>query len=445
MGLLTDSLTGPGNQTTVQAPGAAPIVPPMPVAPSQPTLDTSYEQGGDHPSLLDKILNRVMPTSRAYQGILTPQEVGEARRRGLMTMGLSMLANSGPVDGHNTVSTAQALGQGAMQGLGAYDQQQQQQLAQLGQAVQMRQNAHILAVRSQAQQMFQPQQGETQPQMLQRLAQQSAFLGANGDKDGADAVARAAEALKLPRGAYGATPGQRIESTTAGLVGIDPQTLKPTVIMGPDGKPLVSTVANNETLSLAERKAALDAANDKHEDTMDERVSRQFTTRNAKDIELMHNMGGVAALLDQADKGDQYSLNALPGAISSVLDSKARSGPFLLEKLGQFGGQSLVGKIQNAMSTGAWGTITPKDRADIRQAVTAVYNTRKAHLDTDYDNTVGNRPGAIGYAGTKESIYGVPQFDQVTAAPSGNAGAAGTGTTGGNAGNIDKLLNPNGH
>jgi hypothetical protein len=72
------------------------------------------------PGLMQRLMNNVMPTPGALQdaGLLTDEDISSAQRQGMLGLGASLLADSGPKLAQNYVTPMAAIGRGiqAMQG-----------------------------------------------------------------------------------------------------------------------------------------------------------------------------------------------------------------------------------------------------------------------------------------------------------------------------------------
>lgn len=409
--------------------GAPQSIQPTPFAPNAPQLPTdpsvdAYNNGGAKPGFLDRILNRIMPTSNAYRGLLSPDEVQESRRRGLLNFGTSMLAQSSGQNGGLPPGVGAALGNAVQSGVTGFDNSQKSILGEQQTAAQIAQQKHILAVRQQAQGMFAAPQGvqETQQQQLDRQSALGAYLASNGDYEGAKGISEATAPLRMAR-AYGAmgAAGQ-IKDTSSGMYRIDPATGQATPLTGPDGKQLTSNAVTEDDraqqrqfnqLSLSERQQ-------QHEDGLDSRAVQQFQTRNGDGLKMVQNLGQVSSLLDQADKGNTYATQALPGALAGVLDPKSRVGPSILAKVSTYD-PSIIGRIQQYAAAGWQGTIPPNDLATIRRALQATYNERSAGLKKDWAGVTKVRPGAA----NQFSLDGALGDNSLAAASGGQAAPAG--------------------
>lgn len=65
---------------------------------------------------------QLMPVPEGMEGLLSPEQIGAARRRGGMALASSLLAGSGPGENGMTPTFGQSLGRGLQAAQGAYDQ-----------------------------------------------------------------------------------------------------------------------------------------------------------------------------------------------------------------------------------------------------------------------------------------------------------------------------------
>ena len=106
-------------------------------------------------SIWDKMQNVVAPAPMGMQGLLTEQDIKNARNQGLLGFGASLLESSGPTTAANRVGFGQAIGRGLNQGMGAYQGAINQQLGRMGAAQQYNMNAMEIKAKQQAQQQEQ--------------------------------------------------------------------------------------------------------------------------------------------------------------------------------------------------------------------------------------------------------------------------------------------------
>lgn len=113
----TPGLLGPGLDTHVfdMTPMDQPQMPqpPMPQPPQAPPQPP--------PSLWDRIQARLMPAPAGLDALLSPADLHAARGRGVLDLGLSLLANSSGTNGGNAPSLQQALAAGVGQMRDSYD------------------------------------------------------------------------------------------------------------------------------------------------------------------------------------------------------------------------------------------------------------------------------------------------------------------------------------
>ena len=400
-GLLTQPLGPPSGGP------AAPVAPPMPVMAQGGPDDSAYEQGGANPNILDKILNRVMPTTQAYKGLLTPEQVSGARRQGLMQMGLSMLANSGPVDGRPAMSTAQALGVGGMQGLGAYQGAQQQALAQQQEAIQMHQNQRIIQARAAIAQQFAPVQGETQQQQLQRLANASAASYGAGDVQGGEGYAKTAEALKATRYSMGMLPGQMGGAGSERLVTLADGSMARVNMLTGDMTPISDAQGNpakSAAITPAERaakeagaaaRAGVAAGNSAQSHDMAYLNSFKSSQAITPFLQRAPILGRVIGVVNGVNSSDpdirKAAMSSLPGAVASLEPQK----PVLRAQLYEYMktvDQSLRGKLEAAFESTGWGDLPADQQQMLQKFVTQTAKTEQANYKRQYDASLAAAP-----------------------------------------------------
>ena len=100
-----------------QLPSLLGQMPQLPTNLPAPQVRVPQKQG-----LLDRLGARLMPAPGGLMesGLLSDDDLKAARKQGLLGIGLSLLANSGPTDAAHAVRPFQALGQALQQGQGAY-------------------------------------------------------------------------------------------------------------------------------------------------------------------------------------------------------------------------------------------------------------------------------------------------------------------------------------
>jgi len=476
MGLMTDNLsppadpgTGPLSALLMQlaaqraaaaqgSGGAAPLAAPTYSIPGGPTMPSagagspqvgmqegSYDQGGQNPSFLDKVVNRLMPTREGYKGLLSPQEVSDARRRGLLTAGLSMLANSAPVGGHPALGTAQALGVGLQQGLGAYDQAQEQRLQEMQQGLGFRYNQHIMQVRAQAAQMFQPQPGETPQQALMRITAASDFAARNGDLEMATTLAKAAEPLRpYLRGMGAMGTGQYKSVNTGGaLTQYDAATGKYRNPNQPDDTApdaWVTTLQKTDTVDhkaeVAERTAAAAANAATRATASADHADLSYASGFAKSAAakpyldraaVLERAGTtIGALLSSDPNIRTAALSSVAAAVASLEPQKPQLRALLYEKLGTVD-PSFTGKTSADFYKYILGQPAPKQALMLNKFFQYVAQNDKAEYQQLYDKSYSARPSAQKYMSQYDpaTVYGFLKPTQKTGAPGtpGNASA----------------------
>lgn len=134
------------------------------------------------------LLERLMPAPSGLEGLLTEEDLKQARSRGLLGFGLGLLDASGPVVGGPAPSLGQALAQGVRQGYGEFDGATSSALQrhQLGQH--MTEQKRILAKRQELAQHLTPVPGETLKQRADRLQQQVMRYVQAGDLESAQTL-----------------------------------------------------------------------------------------------------------------------------------------------------------------------------------------------------------------------------------------------------------------
>jgi hypothetical protein len=134
---------------------------PRPTQPGQGALGAPTRRPG--------LLDRLMPVPGAMEGLLSPEDIKQARMQGLLGLGTSLLSASGPRPQGQVPSLGQALGQGVQQGMSAY-QQALQGTAGMNVAVQERQKAQqIQQQRAAIQARYPARPNETPQQVIERL------------------------------------------------------------------------------------------------------------------------------------------------------------------------------------------------------------------------------------------------------------------------------------
>lgn len=188
-------------------PGGAPPQPPMTGPPDAgPPMQPQAP-----PSLLDKLravapavfkhiqdgASNLFSPPDGLQGFLSEHDVGNARNKALLDFGLSMLAQSGPHDGHPAGSTLSAIGNAGKDAEGSFQSSLGQSLQAMSAGLGTAQNLRVLQARAQMQKQFPAAQNETPSQTIDRLRQMYAYAVSHGDletaKDTGDAIGKMAE------------------------------------------------------------------------------------------------------------------------------------------------------------------------------------------------------------------------------------------------------------
>lgn len=125
-------------------------------------------------SLWDRIQSMVMPQTGLAE-MLSPEQMAEAHRHGLLSGGLAMMAASRGIGGGNAPSLGQALA-GGVDAAQAGSQGYANQLVQgMMQASQAHEYNRVLNARETMRAMFAPKAGETAEQTRDRIAQMYAY------------------------------------------------------------------------------------------------------------------------------------------------------------------------------------------------------------------------------------------------------------------------------
>lgn len=140
------------------------------------------------------------------EGMMTPDMMKQARGRGLLDFGLSMLESSGPVVGAPAPSMGQALGRAGKAGMASYDNALQQNMQQGLLADQQKQQQAMQQSRAQIQQKFAPRPGASPEEVEASLKGMFAEFVRNGDTE---MVGRLAQVMpSLQRGEQAGTDWQ---------------------------------------------------------------------------------------------------------------------------------------------------------------------------------------------------------------------------------------------
>lgn len=173
MGISNGLLDFLGADPMAGSPQQAAQVPRTAAAPAPPM----------HKSLAQRILERTMPVPSALNGLLSPDDVRQARAQGLLGLGASLLESSGTVVGGPAPTIGQALGRGILAGHQGFTQA-------IGSAASLQQMAEQRAVaKARAEQRagiiakYPAQPGETPQQVLDRLRRMLPEFINIGDKE----------------------------------------------------------------------------------------------------------------------------------------------------------------------------------------------------------------------------------------------------------------------
>jgi hypothetical protein len=187
LGALPDYQLTPG--ATPPGPGA-PVS--MPVR--QPVAPGPIPNGGP-PGLLDRIMgglgsarDRMMPAPAGIGDLLSPGEISSARGRGVMDIGLSLLANAHGQGGGNAPSLGSSLLQGAQAGRQGYEGDVDKTVQQHVQGMQFGQQQHILQGRQAIGQFLAQSVNGSPEQQLDAMKKAYMMSTAIGDTETAKAL-----------------------------------------------------------------------------------------------------------------------------------------------------------------------------------------------------------------------------------------------------------------
>lgn len=163
-------------------------------------------------------LDRVMPVPQAYQGLLTEDDIRNARARGLLALGAGLLADSQGEGYGPAPSVGQALAHGIQAGLQSYDQALQGAAQTALGAQQLQRQQALQSARDAIARQFAPLPNETPAQTVARLKGMYAAYVRAGDLD---MVAKLGDVLKTIAAPDKAPVVQHIDTGDAVRV-IDP-------------------------------------------------------------------------------------------------------------------------------------------------------------------------------------------------------------------------------
>lgn len=185
---------------------------PLPFRPTPTVPDTTRKQ-----SLWDRIQNILMPQTGLAE-MLSPEQMADARRQGLLASGLSMFANARGVGGGNAPSFGQALAGGVAAGQNATQGYATQLVGGAMQGAQAQELQRMLHGRETMRAMFQPKPNETAEETRSRLAQMYAYALMNGDDPTLTAMGPAMRGVMTPeKDPTAATNAQAANAAAAAL------------------------------------------------------------------------------------------------------------------------------------------------------------------------------------------------------------------------------------
>lgn len=161
---------------------------PVPLGGVQPVITDApaYTESAPKPSLreglLGRLRDRLLPTNPAMAGLLSPEEIAAARKRGMMGIGASLLESSGWTEGQaptlgQAIGRAMGAGREAMSG-GIAETLQTTKLAK-----EQQQQESIQRNRARIAAKFPPVAGETKQQQAQRFRAMFAEFVNAGDTE----------------------------------------------------------------------------------------------------------------------------------------------------------------------------------------------------------------------------------------------------------------------
>lgn len=410
---LLDPSQLPGPQLTPSAP------PPMP-APQMANMPTV-----PRPSLMQRIQNILTPTPQGMDGILSDDDITNARHQALLTSGLQMLANSrgqAGVNYGNAPGFGQLIAQGLQTDRGAYGDA-------LNSTMQLRQNALALKHAQALEMLRQTEAGkpvplnETPDQRIERVMNASLDYANAGDPDTAGKLASLATALRQARGGL-----NRYQAVQAGdqVYTFDPA--NGTYTPGPArGVPAAKLQEDADNRRI--REMQIEALQAEHDQTISKGLTQNFMSQNQKLADTEQTYQTAKSAFAEARAGNPAALTSAILAFASNADPKAQLRSGVINLVMQVD-KSIKGRFDLAMQRLSSGTLPPYIINDMEQLVNkvhagnaAIYERRRAamtsmhpELDSWIPRTndifdLGDTPGATTpTAGAPGNSAGVRQY-----------------------------------
>lgn len=231
------------------------------------------------------LLERLFPTPAAFEGLMSKEELSNARRQGLLRFGSGMLADSGWYPKYGGPTLGQSIGksfEGAQDAYnGAIDRTYSTTQAGMG----MRAQQQKQALRDQIAKQFPAAPGETREQTMRRMESISAALIQGGDTEAASKIAEVLKAMHAGgNGEYQATqlgdqvttfdPKRGYFDASKGLPPSDPRAWSFSVARHKLPEQIAEDNANREL-----RKLSLEDARAGRQDNMAQRDRTAFDSR----------------------------------------------------------------------------------------------------------------------------------------------------------------------
>lgn len=396
-----------GGEMPLAPPVAPPGPPPGPSGPGvtpPPPADQSMI-GRVHDWLKDRIVGENAP--RGYEGLLSPEDIASARPS--LMQGLIGDSNA-PSPGNRWKQNLDSIVAAKTQGMG---------MAQIANAA--KEHQKILAGRAEIAQKYQPQPGETQDAMDNRLESMFTDYLRNGDVEMAKATEHAmGEVVKRPK-----NPPAKIDWVNLGgkTVGFMPGSTTPVAsfdhMMSEDEKAKFA-------LNYAEQQKQHGWMKLNAEDSHAIQVAHEFDSKTKGYTQTMPKYASFLNSIDQAKKGNPAALqSALYGFVSNTdLNAQMRQG--ILEKLEQVA-PGIKNKAGFEFEKALQGKLQPSVIKNLESIVLPLHQSIKAQYKQMYEGTTKRTPRAADFISPPDEMFDLPG----AAAPAVSQG-----------GKVNRYLNP---
>lgn len=378
-------------------PQLTPIRPPSPaiVAPLPITMQTAPKRV----SLFERMKDRLLPMPQGFDGLLSPDQVSQARGKGLLDLGVSLLGDSGTVVGGPAPTLGQALAHG-IQAAQAGTQQSAQQAVQGGLLQDDLDREHqIRTARQRISQAFPQMPNETREQTENRLSHMYAAYVQTGDTQSAAALDGVMKSI------YAREPATKFQAVQAGdaVYTFDPSSGR--YVKGPD-RGMPEDQKQIRLQQLEQERLRTESLRDERDRSRAQSQARAFSTQtqNLADTAQPYQLAKNA--FAEARSGNPAALKTAIIGFAGVADPKAQLRQGIINMVGQVD-PSIKGNFDLALARLTSGTLPTRVLDNMEQLVDRIHSGNAGLYEQRRAAEVKRHPELDGWLPATSDIFGV--------------------------------------